>query len=79
MGVERGDDEVDEVYGQCKVENELGSGYENKYEDGTIDTSADSRHGGACMGSLPCKTIQNPDKPQGPAHGGVAAETLPAE
>lgn len=31
------------------------------------------------MGSLPCKTIQNPDKSQSPADSSIAAETLPAE
>ena len=78
MGVERGDDEVDEVYGQRKVEHKLGTGYEDKYEDGATDTSVDSWHEGT-MGGLPCKTVQDPNKPKGPADGGVAAETSPAE
>lgn len=40
MGVERGNNQVDEVYGECKIKDQLGARDEEEDEDGAGDVSA---------------------------------------
>lgn len=77
MRVKGGDDQVDEMDGEGEIKHELRARYQEKNEDGTGICQQSARGDGRC--SLPSQTVQYPDEPQGPAHSGVAAQSLPAK
>lgn len=77
MGIKGGDDEMDEVHGEGKIEHELRACYQKENKDGTVMCQPNASVEDRC--SLPSQTVQYPDQPQGPAHSGIAAQSLPAK
>lgn len=68
---------MNQVDGKGEIEDKFRAGYQQQNEYGTV-------RGQQCTGvnkecSLPGQTVQYPNKPQGPAHSGIATQRLPAK
>lgn len=79
MGIERGDDEVDEVDGKRKIKDELGTCNKEQDEYGTGSVLAWMIRRDVRSGSVPGQAVQEPNETEGPADSRIAAQAAPTK